>query len=513
MKRQLLPLLLAIVLVLCSCTPSRTTRKEATESSTENGIHETFKTSTNSSSELNVWILDTTYAELGEYYGFPSLEENYIEKALQSYSQKNNVNIRIYYGNHQASATDNADLIILGSGADLQYHLSDENYLDLTTYFEQDQIYSSGQYIEPVLKAGLQNEQQLAFPLIFNMYALYTSQESLDRHKFPLTQNASFQDMINLFTNELNNLSRPTDEALLMGFEGLPSLSSVYHFFSFAGGTSFVDSETEKASLDPEYFNKMLALYEAYICNNFDCDRSSFSQLDSNISSAYWASDQSKWYRFDTLSDPYYGDGFTGIADQTACFLEITQFSDACRFSSFISQAAYYESRYRDLNEEFICIGVPEYEHSDSYAAQVTLCGLIPTNSNHPAESYRLLKYLADAPVPWYLGATVNRESISATLTTLTTTTTELTSYEIDPYQVTPMNQETDSYQMQSMSQETADYLLNMINQIHTVYLPMNSLHTNIEDQMISYLSKPDMSPEELYTKMIQAIQLYLFQM
>ena len=503
MKRQLLTLILVLALVLCACSPSRTAQNQTEESTPDSVLHEASETTietdetSEAATELHIWIIESAYGELGEFSGVPSIDENYIEKALKSYAQENYIDLRIHYTNHPY-VEGPADLIVLDTGADLQYYLSDENYKDLTPYFEQDQIYSNGQYVEPVLRAGIQNEQQLAFPLIFNMYALYTSEESLARHRLDLSSDASFGEIVSTLTSELNNLSRPTDEVLLMGFEDLPMLSSVFQFFLFAGGVSLLDPETETVTLDPEYFEKILSLYEAYIYNNWACDRSPLSQLSDNLSSDYRSSDQSKWYYYFTASNHINDSSLAAITNQVACFLDIEADCNPYQYSSFIAQAAYYESRYRDLDETFMCIGIPE-QQGDSYAAQVSLCGLIPAASEHPDESYQLLKYLADTPVPWYLGASINRENISDTMQFLTETTIELPIYGSEPYF------------MQPMSQETAAYLTQMIEQVHTVYLPQNQLRWNIDEQLLSYLQTPTMTFDELYKKMEQGISLYNF--
>lgn len=503
MKRQLLTLILVLSLVLCACSPSRTAQNQTEESTPDSVRHETSKTTieidetSEAATELHVWIIESAYGELGEFSGVPSLDENYIEKALKSYAQENYIDIRIHYTNHPY-VEGSADLIVLGPGTDFQYCLSDEKYVDLTPYFEQDQIYSNGQYVEPVLRAGIQNEQQLAFPLIFNMYALYTSEESLARHRLDLSSDASFAEIVSTFTSELNNLSRPTDEVLLMGFEDLPMLSSVFQFFLFAGGVSLLDPETETVTLDSEYFEKILSLYEAYIYNNWDCNRSSLSQLSDNLSFDYLSSDQSKWYYYSAASNHINDSSLSAVTDQVACFIDIDSSLNPYQYSSFIAQAAYYESRYRDLDETFMCIGIPEQQGA-SYAAQVSLCGLIPAASEHPDESYQLLKYLADTPVPWYLGASINRENISDTMQFLTETTIELPIYGSEPYF------------MQPMSQETAAYLTQMIEQVHTVYLPQNQLRCNIDERLLSYLQTPAMTFDELYKKMEQGISLYLF--
>ena len=81
----------------------------------------------------------------------------------------------------------------------------------------------------------------------------------------------------------------------------------------------------------------------------------------------------------------------------------------------------------------------------------------------------------------------------------LTETTIELPIYGSEPYY------------MQPMSQETATYLTQMIDQIHTVYLPLQTLRMYIEERILSYLETPTMTPDELYKKMEQGISLYLF--
>ena len=149
MKRQLLTLLLAIVLALCACMPSRTARKKDAESTPDTVHHETTQTTietdetSESTTELHVWIIESAYGELGEFSSISSsgqnFEENYIENALKSYAQDNYISLRIHYSD-VVPGDGPMDLLILGSGADLQYCLSDEKYVDLTPYFEQDQI-------------------------------------------------------------------------------------------------------------------------------------------------------------------------------------------------------------------------------------------------------------------------------------------------------------------------------------------------------------------------------------
>jgi hypothetical protein len=56
-------------------------------------------------------------------------------------------------------------------------------------------------------------------------------------------------------------------------------LSSVFKFFYLSGGTALIDPEAEETSLDLKYFKQNLARNDACICNNFDCDRFSFSQF------------------------------------------------------------------------------------------------------------------------------------------------------------------------------------------------------------------------------------------
>ena len=500
MKRQLLPLLLAIVLVLCSCTPSRTARKNDEASSIKSSLSETSEAPIDTATKLRIWIIDETPAQLGEYSPLSGSEGNYIETALEKYAAQNNLDLKINYAYTQDSIPGPSDLIVLGDAADLQYRLSAEDYLDLTPYFEQDEIYSSGNYIEPVLKAGIQDDMQFAFPLAFNLSVLYTSQEALDRHQLSIAQGDSFDELVTTFTNEFNNLSRPADEALLMGYAPWPSLSSIYRYFNSASGVAMIDPETNQPVLDLAYFNQLLNLYEAYAYNNFQCDRSFFAQY---IDMAFvMTADQSKWHTLNTLADPYNGAGFNGIADQTACFFEIYENYHSNYLQSFVAQAAYYESRYTDLEEEFLCIGVPEKENANSYAANVTLCGLIPANSRYPAESYQLLKALADTPIPWYCGVSANRTNMDAMFETLTTTTIDV--------QLAGCETELSPYSMKPMSRETADYLRSMIEQIHTAHLPMSYFYTDLDETLSSYLADADMTEDEIYTKVLKALEWYI---
>ena len=189
------------------------------------------------------------------------------------------------------------------------------------------------------------------------------------------------------------------------------------------------------------------------------------------------------------------GDGFSVVKDYIGCFAIGGSFCE--EYQPFAAEAAYYEWRYEELGEDFICIGVPTYENSDSYEAVVSSFGVIPKNSRHPEEAYRFLKMVADSEVdPWY-DLSVNRERSEETIRRLSTETLALRG----------------GYGVPPMSEETADYLRSLIDHIGGASLPNANQDGIVRSVFMSYDEGDIASIDEAVRVMEDSMRTWLAMM
>lgn len=178
---------------------------------------------------------------------------------------------------------------------------------------------------------------------------------------------------------------------------------------------------------------------------------------------------------------------------------------------SFVAQAGYYESRFEDENENFVCFAIPGEKYSEGYVANVSMFGGVIADSDKAQEAFDLLKMMADTPRHMYYDLSVNREQIDVSLKQLCQSSIEFYTMQGNfPLEMVPEEELDmwlgDKYVIHPMSEETKEYLLSLIDQIGGATLPdsaaQNIIWTEIQNYIFGKTDTLDMAYEEAMHKL-----------
>lgn len=400
--------------------------------------------------------------------------------------------------------------VIVGSYTSEKYNLIpfllNDWFYDLTPFFEEDEIISGGNYVSKVIEAGNINGRQVLFPLTFNMNILMSSKEVLKEHNFPILKDYSYDEIVNVFIEEWSNSKRENDEMPLIQFTDMWN-TYPYSLFDAASGVTYLDLETQRVTLDKKYFFQLAKIYEAYLCNDFNMSQKELkeSAVRNNQELSY---KHSKYEKMIGLVTEEILDGFDYIHDHAIYISDggMQGFS----LHSFAAQANYYESRFKEKNEEFLCIGIPMKESQNEYTAVVTTFGAVLNHSQHAKEGYNFLKHLADSAHFMYMDLSVNKEQIMETFSEFTNTQFEFypAQGQFPPDDV-PEGQDWlgESYTIQPMSEQTSLYLQNMIDKVGIAILPQAIPQQMVQNEIARYIYGDIDSMENAYQNAIDSLE------
>ena len=189
---------------------------------------------------------------------------------------------------------------------------------------------------------------------------------------------------------------------------------------------------------------------------------------------------------------------------------------------SFVANTQYFESRFSDNEEQFLCIGVPSKNNSEGYAAQITSFGMVLSGSEKAEEGYQLLKMLADTEHWQFSEMPVNRNTIEMMLGQAISMqymfhpsiSIGLPAANKEPQFVSMLTEESqaekwygDGYAIKPLSQDTADYLLYMIDHIETANLPEYQLAKAVRKEMEEYIWGDTETMEQAYENAISVLE------
>lgn len=180
---------------------------------------------------------------------------------------------------------------------------------------------------------------------------------------------------------------------------------------------------------------------------------------------------------------------------------------------SFAAQAGYYESRFSDEEEEFVCVGIPSREQSDEYSAIVTTFGGVISDSDKAELGFQLLKLMADTSRHMYFDLSVNREQIEISLNQLRQTSTEFYPAQGDyPPDIVPEGEEElwlgEKYIIKPMTEKTSNYLLDLVNNIGDATLPDNAARNAVFTELQKYVYGETETIDEAYNNAVIQLDL-----
>ena len=425
----------------------------------------------------------TEYKQIGDVQ---AIVASSYEKIIKDFEEETGAQVNLLAYGTGIKEASSCDVVILDAsrlaGSDAGYatnipYMNEEYCYDLTQFFEEDGLLDSDDYISSVLKAGEIEGKRYVFPLSFNMSMLFTSEQSLARHSLSISRDQTFDELVlefetayrsavdtmPLYQYGYHSFAKPTEDPYDFGFRRAMGASPIQTFTEASG--------QEFASEESSIYGQMQSLYEAFVASDLNTSLAllrNSTNLDDVI-------DASLVEGINSLIRNQQVGVFDEIVTKVACFTSTDAQAESIPFAA---QAMFYESKYRELNEDFVCIAIPQKNSMTSYAAMATTYGVVPVKAKEPELGYQLLKYIADHQTSPTHDLSVNRNCVEKTLESLTNDTISIAN-----------GSGSVEYAMNPMSQETSEYLLGVIDHIGYAYFldpaVENPLWDNMDRRMI----------------------------
>lgn len=425
----------------------------------------------------------TTMFSLGEYSGntveFGSAGFVF-EKAIEEYSKKTGTKINLHWYEwpelmeadlEKLSEEEMPDLILCTNATDADYYkyMREGVFLDLSDYMTAEEIYGSDIYYEKILDAGIYDKKQYILPIMFNISTIMGSEIQLDK------LGIYYEEVVNL-EGVLDSLIDAQQNAELYEVvEQFDVLTGYYlaHILYTAAGNSWVDYQNNEVILDEALFKKIAVFYKGYVEEQFENIK-----MGERIP---W--ENSLHVETKRLVSNEYNDGnfMVEMLPQFGCIVEGGS-AGQTELHSAAAEAYYFESRYNDLEENFVL--APLVNGEGGITAHVTYFGAVMDTTDTPEDAYIFLRYLMDADWSFTLGLSVNKEHMNKQLDDMT-----ITIYTLYPGLRDAGTGVIDDnvYSIQPMSKKTKEIIENMLDSITIVTLPNWTAYSILQDYMDRY--------------------------
>ncbi len=436
-------------------------------------------------------ITTTTYGEKGFMYydAFSSfqketgidLEIKWYERAFQMEEDLENLD-----------ESEWPDLVITTNSTTADYYrYMDEGYFyDLTDFATEREMYTSGAYYNQILRAGEYNQKQYILPILFNIDTIMGSKEMWEKISLHIEDVNTHSELLDALVYAQN---QKAVEQVAVHF-GSDAAIYLPHALYSSSGEKWIDYDEWNANLDKTIFQKMGVFYEQF--------------LDEQFGKEWIQGEKIPWFeaKHNTICMAIENDvQLDEFLDDIGCFVE-----GGASFQTFLHSAAaqawYYESRYRDLKQEFEIFAMPGIDGGTT--AHVSYMGAVLQNSEYPEAAFEFLKYIMDSDVSAFFGFSVNCESTQKQLEYLTDT-----SYYLRPGLQIRLDEGTlaDSmmdYLIQPMTEETKGKLEEMLGSIENASLPNWPVYEIIDLQLQRY-AKGECDIEDAYDTTINNLNSY----
>ena len=436
-------------------------------------------------------ITTTTYGEKGFMY----------YDALNSFQKETGINLDIKWYERafqmeedlaKMDKTEWPDLIITTNSTTADYYqYMDEGYFcDLTDFVAEREMYTSGAYYNQILRAGEYNQKQYILPILFNIDTIMGSQEMWEKISLHVGDVNTHSELLDALIYSQN---QNAVEQVAVHF-GSDAAIYLPHALYSAAGEKWVDYEKGGTNLDESAFRKMGVFYEQF--------------LDEQFEEELVQGEKISWYeaKHNTICMAIENDvQLDEFLDDIGCFVEGGG-SFQTYLHSAAAQAWYYESRYKDAEQNFEIYAMPGMEGGTT--AHVSYMGAVLRTSQYPEASFEFLKYLMDSEVSAFFGFSVNCKNTQDQLEYLTESSYYLRpGLQIRLEDGTLANSIMD-YLIQPMSAETKGKLEEMLGKIENASLPNWPVYEILDVQLQRY-AKGECDIEEAYQTALDNLNSY----
>ena len=382
-------------------------------------------------------------------------------------------------------------------------YLNSDYFVDLSGYLRENE----GQYYERVLEAGTVNGAQYIMPLVFNMNVLFSSERILGENGIEFYEYESYTQICEKLTELLREKK---DERGIAAVSQLVSslMDAPYMILDGASGKSWLNYVEGKPEIDEEYVYLMYDFEKARLEQEFGDDWEEVKQtakLHSNILERP-KSKSATFYNW-MWGNQTFGD----IYDLNIITLEGGVHSTLALRSS-LANAVYMDSKYEDLDDELVYVGIPTYEDHMAYAANVTMYAGVTSQCADPETAFSFVKWLADYEVPWQMGLSIRKENTEGMIEERKNTIymlypgTGAFDPEVDPENNEKLLGKPDA--IAELDEEICDYYLEMLDHIGTATLPDGEVRNRVYALILDGILN-DISKEQVYTNICNDLQQY----
>ena len=500
-------MILYAVNFLTGCTPD--SKEEELETTYEipetldifivsDAVHEYYQ------SEDRHEVYYTTMMTVGDFDGTTT---DYGEKGFmyydvfKDYTEETGTNLNIHWYEYseemeadleKLSDEDLPDLILAANTSSADYYrLMEEGYFyDLTKLFEQNEMYTKGEYYNTILSAGELNQKQYIVPILFSVDTIMGSAEKWEEiglHMEDVETHSEFMELL-LYLQQQDKVDQLVSQFVATSPTYLPQI------LYCASGEEWIDRESWTVNLDEDQFRRMATFYEQYLAEQF-------SEMPVAGEKIPWA--ESKHVQMCmALGSESYLDEFLG---DIGCFVEGGS-SLQINLHTAGAQAWYYGSRYQDVEEEFELYAIPSIKGGTT--AHVNYFGAVLPSSDYPEAAFYFLKYLMDSEIDPFFGLSVNKELTEKLLDYYVNTTYLMRHGLKITLEDGELPDSPRDYVIQPMKEETKEKLLAIIDDIESVTLPSWPVYFIIDTQMQKY-AKGESTLEDAYQTAFTELELY----
>ena len=447
----------------------------------------------------------TTFMSLGDFGFIPTTygyEGFLYAQAFEDYQEETGTNLNITWFEYEeymkeallAEETEKPDLILatFASHEDYYLYMDQEMFYDLTALFDKNEIYTSGKYNTQVLSGGKLYDRQYIVPLLFNVDTIMGAESMWQDMSLHLEDAQTHSDIMDslIYAQKQGEV-----EQVATQFAQATAFYLPYMLYQ-GSGEQWIDYENKTVNLDEDRFQRMCEFYQQYVREQIP---ESDIQQGEKIP---WHKSKQLQVDLAIVNEVQLND-FLG---EIGCFVEGGGAFQLLLHSA-AAQAWYYESRYRDMEEEFQII--PLYGEDGGTTAHISYFGAVMRSSEHPEAAFQFLQFLMDAEVEPFFGLAINRENLEKQLEYLNTTAYELRPGLQMPLEDGEQPESPADYVVSPMSTETKEALEDMIDNIEAVTMPNWPVYMILQAELESY-AKDEITMEEAYQNALSGLQAYI---
>ena len=423
---------------------------------------------------------------------------------LNDYAEENNIDLTLVYFSYpeeleqqlqQVRDQNEVPDVILNtfaSYADYYAYMKEGYFADISSYMENDEIYSDGAYYERVMEGGKMGEKQYIFPILFNLSTIMTSNQNMNDYGLYIQPDMSLHELLRLLTANIYDMRDTTNYETVT--EQI-SVAAYYipHIIYSAAGQMGIEYETGEVKINRSLFEDLCvftkALYQQQFQNEWD---QYVENPDQHIAWGNTIKVQRMMPKIEEKSQL--------VRNHSGCLIEGGGSLNAWLHSA-AALANYYESRYTDENKDFYIQGVPTWDQQDAYISNISAFGAVVQGSQNVKESYELLKYLADQEYFLHLGFSVNRKNTCAMLDQLASTEYKINNiygHMPDQEYYEKFENKAETYTIKPLSSAARSELENILNHMEGATLPDWPVYQIYREAFEGY-ARESMSLDEAY--------------